>query len=60
MLTMRVGILTSLSYVSLRVISNQNIPAKVKKNKKIRNSLFTELNKKFLILPDMCLMSITR
>ena len=32
----------------------------IKKNKKIRNSLFTELNKKFLTLSDMCLMSITR
>jgi len=34
----------------LSVIINQNAPLRAKKNKKIRNSLFVELNKKFLII----------
>ena len=48
MLAMRVVMLISCSYVSLSVIISQKTPESERKNKKIRNSLFTILNKKFL------------
>ena len=53
-LTMRTGISTSFSYVSLRVIISQKTPDNARKNKKVRNSLFTELNRKLL---TSCFMS---
>ena len=44
------GILNSLSYVSLSVMSSQNTPETARKNKKTRNSLLAVPNKKFLIV----------
>ena len=48
-LTNRIGTLISFSYVSSSVMDNQNDPLSNKKNKNIRNSLLTILNRKFLI-----------
>ena len=42
------GIVTSFSIVSLRVVISQNTPLMTRKNRKTRNFLFTNLNKKFL------------
>ena len=53
-LAMRTGMGISVSYVSFSVIKSQNSPLKPRKNKKIRNSLFNQLNRKFLTILYMC------
>jgi len=52
--------LNSRSYVSFSVITSQNAPLNTKKNKKIRNSLLTILDKKFLKVNESELLAKNR